>query len=425
MTLVDRIYSGAGEEPEQSRIADEGNTCAFPRPPTTVLCLTRLLFWNADLLTNFPELSWIRSIELCGTVCTVEGRIQHSGVLRVGSPFDYPPFSSRNSSGHPVGAEVDLVRAMAAQLGCRIAWVQSSWRTLLPDLLADRFDLAFGGVSITRERALAANFSRPLLEDGKVLVFRCVENERYSALSDQLRTALDGASDEDLYSPAAAAFTAAWRRRYAPRVVVNPGGTNERSVRAWFALDAPSDEDGARLIMVEANGDQFGAISRGVGDVTITDRAEAVYRTAAEHQEQGAPLCATNELLGPASHKALLLPAANSANGQRQAARDDGSWVRRIDRMIDAAVAAGWKDATAVSHATDFAASAAADTVVPRPQPTSQETSTSTLVLPLLGVLVVGALLTKRSVRAYCCEGRRSSTKHYAGLREDDEIPVT
>ena len=186
---------------------------------------------------------------------------------------------------------------------------------------------------------------------------------------------------------------------------------------------APSFE--ASKQRLHRNGDQFGAISRGVGDVTITDRAEAVYRTAAEHQEQGAPLCATNELLGPASHKALLLPAANSANGQRQAARDDGSWVRRIDRMIDAAVAAGWKDATAVSHATDFAASAAADTVVPRPQPTSQETSTSTLVLPLLGVLVVGALLTKRSVRAYCCEGRRSSTKHYAGLREDDEIPVT
>ena len=36
MTLVDRIYSGAGEEPEQSRIADEGNTCALPHRLTAV-----------------------------------------------------------------------------------------------------------------------------------------------------------------------------------------------------------------------------------------------------------------------------------------------------------------------------------------------------------------------------------------------------
>lgn len=148
-------------------------------------------------------------------------------------------------------------------------WVQSSWGTLLDDLLHDRFDIAIGGkirlvhwllvqsccrqimlatereserlcdvamtgISMTEERVRAANFSRPLLDDGKVLVYRCSESDRYEDLAAQLRVAVG--EGEGLYGGTVAAATAAWRHRYAPRVAVNPGGTNERSVRSWFAL---------------------------------------------------------------------------------------------------------------------------------------------------------------------------------------------
>ena len=71
MAIVDRIYAGDGEKPEQGRIGEEG---------------------NAYLAREFPALSWIRSVERCGSSCSVEGRVRHSGLLRVGSPFDFPPF---------------------------------------------------------------------------------------------------------------------------------------------------------------------------------------------------------------------------------------------------------------------------------------------------------------------------------------------
>jgi hypothetical protein len=180
----------------------------------------------------------------------------------------------------------------------------------------------------------AANFSRPLLDDGKVLVYRCGEAGRYEALAEQLRAVVG--EDGGLAGGAVAAATSAWRERYLPRVAVNPGGTNELSVRAWFALEEGAAEaaGSAALVMVENNGDQFGAIAGGVADVTVTDRTEAVYRTAPAHHQSGqaAALCAGGDLIGPVSRKALLLPAAatagSNAAGRAAATRDDGSWVR-------------------------------------------------------------------------------------------------
>ena len=215
--------------------------------------------------------------------------------------------------------------------------MQSSWGSLLQDLLDDRFDLAIGGISMTEERVRAVNFSRPLLDDGKVLVYRCGETDRYEALAEQLRAAVG--EDGGLSGGAVAAATSAWRERYAPRVAVNPGGTNELSVRAWFALEEGAAEaaGSAALVMVENNGDQFGAIASGVADVTVTDRTEAMYRTAPAHQEQGAALCAGGDLIGPVSRKALLLPVATgNAVGRAAATRDDGSWVRRVNHFLQA-----------------------------------------------------------------------------------------
>jgi ABC-type amino acid transport substrate-binding protein len=62
-----------------------------------------------------------------------------------------------------VGSEVDLARALARDLsveqgssrgeeGVQVAWVQSSWQSLLDDLLNDRFDLAIGGTTLSQFR---------------------------------------------------------------------------------------------------------------------------------------------------------------------------------------------------------------------------------------------------------------------------------
>jgi len=67
------------------------------------------------------------------------------GVLRVGTTGDYKPFSLRVAGGASfVGLDIALASDLSRQLGVRLEIVGTTWATLMPDLAADRFDLAMG-----------------------------------------------------------------------------------------------------------------------------------------------------------------------------------------------------------------------------------------------------------------------------------------
>src|SRR5204862_6137243 len=94
-------------------------------------------------------------------------RIQASGVLRVGTTGDYTPFSLLRPDGSYIGADIDMAHDLAERLGIDIEFVPSVWIDLLDHFLADRFDIALGGVTVTALRAEKASFSIPTVVDGK------------------------------------------------------------------------------------------------------------------------------------------------------------------------------------------------------------------------------------------------------------------
>ncbi|MCA9967506.1 MAG: transporter substrate-binding domain-containing protein, partial [Anaerolineales bacterium] len=53
--------------------------------------------------------------------CSVQGdtwaRVEETGVLRVGIDPTFPPFEVVDENGNPFGLDVDLLRAVAADLG--------------------------------------------------------------------------------------------------------------------------------------------------------------------------------------------------------------------------------------------------------------------------------------------------------------------
>jgi cyclohexadienyl dehydratase len=59
-----------------------------------------------------------------------------------------------------------MAHDLAARLGVAIAFVPSVWVDLLDDFLADGFDIAMGGVTVTAARAERAFFSIPTFVDG-------------------------------------------------------------------------------------------------------------------------------------------------------------------------------------------------------------------------------------------------------------------
>ncbi len=179
--------------------------------------------------------------------------IRAAGVMRVGTTGDYTPFSLLRADGGYEGADIDMARDLAARLGVRVAWVPTLWVKLLDDFLADRFDIAMGGVTVTAPRAGWAFFSVPTFVDGKRPLCRQADRDRFTSIA-----AID---------------------RAGVRVVANPGSANEAFAKANFPQ--------AQVTIHHDNASVFLELVAGRADVMVTDGLEA------DHQAQLHPeLCA-------------------------------------------------------------------------------------------------------------------------------------
>jgi chorismate mutase-like protein len=197
--------------------------------------------------------------------------ILQRGVLRVGTPGDYKPFSLRTGPGDTfIGLDIALAADLAQALGVELRLVPTTWGAMMSDLGEDRFDLAMGGVSVSLERQKKAWFSIPYLRDGKTPIARCENAGKYQTLDEIDRPAV--------------------------RLIVNPGGTNERFARAR----APH----ATLVVHPDNVTIFDRIVAGDADLMITDAIEARLQ-----QRLHPELCAIHpDRPFDFSEKAVLLP---------------------------------------------------------------------------------------------------------------------
>ena len=170
--------------------------------------------------------------------------IRERGVLKVGSTGDYNPMSYLDpATGEYVGFDAALTEDLAAALGVGLEYVPTSWPTLMEDTLAGKFDLAICGITVTDARKEQALMSEGYLENGKTILVRAEDAEKYTSLGDVNKPEV--------------------------RVMVNPGGLNEK-----FARENLPD---VTLIIHDVNQDIPGLIAEGEADVMITEIMEAGY----------------------------------------------------------------------------------------------------------------------------------------------------
>ena len=91
--------------------------------------------------------------------------ILNRGTLRVGTTGDYPPFSELDQGTNTYkGYEIDVVTALAADLGVKLEFVPTNWDTLGAGIEADKYDVVASGVTMTLERLKSVAFSDPYLD---------------------------------------------------------------------------------------------------------------------------------------------------------------------------------------------------------------------------------------------------------------------
>ncbi|MCW8995648.1 MAG: transporter substrate-binding domain-containing protein [Psychromonas sp.] len=91
--------------------------------------------------------------------------INQKGILRVGMST-FVPWAMRNKQGELIGFEIDVAKRLAADSGWQVEFVPTAWDGIIPALLAKKFDVIIGGMSITKERAKSVLFTVPYSHSG-------------------------------------------------------------------------------------------------------------------------------------------------------------------------------------------------------------------------------------------------------------------
>lgn len=191
----------------------------------------------------------------CGTADPLRA-VRERGVLRVGTTGDYRPMSFREpATGEYWGFDAALAEDLARDLGVRLEFVPTTWPTLMRDTLGRKFDLALCGITITPARKKRALMSAGYLDNGKTVLCRAEDAEKF--------TSLDAVN------------------RPGVRVMENPGGLNEKFARAHLPR--------AALTIHPVNEEIPGLIAEGKADVMITEILEAAYYRARD-KRLAAPL---------------------------------------------------------------------------------------------------------------------------------------
>lgn len=178
----------------------------------------------------------------------IEGKIAEiveRGTLFVGTTGDYRPLSFCEPTGRYWGFGIEMAEEIARRLGVGISFVKTSWPTLSNDVLSDpqAFDFAIGGITITDARRETMLMSDGYLANGKTILCRAAESEKYKSLADINR----------------------------PEVVVmvNPGGLNQK-----FANE---NLPNATIKVHDKNEEIPSLVAEGQADVMITEITEAPY----------------------------------------------------------------------------------------------------------------------------------------------------
>ena len=164
--------------------------------------------------------------------------------IRVGTPGDYQPYSYWNAqSGQFEGVDIEMALQLGKELGVEVQFVRFRWPDLVDDLLADRFDIAMGGITRDLIRARDVAFTDSCLTYGTCPLVRRGDGDRYGSLD-----AIDGAD---------------------VRVVLNQGGSNDK----YFSGILKN----ATVIRHPRNDEIASLVVSGAADVWLTDNVEALF----------------------------------------------------------------------------------------------------------------------------------------------------
>jgi len=161
----------------------------------TISLLTWLWLLPMNAAVEAAEITYTKGSALEG--------IMQRGELRIGLEVGYMPFEMIDKrSGlrqkevrhggfrrkgrklSLMGFDIDMGIEMAKALGVKPVFMDTLWPSIIPALNLDRFDIIFGGMSVTSERKQLVDFANPFMTVGQTVLLHAKHENTVSSYQD-------------------------------------------------------------------------------------------------------------------------------------------------------------------------------------------------------------------------------------------------
>ncbi len=168
-------------------------------------------------------------------------RILEAGEIRVGTTGDWNPMTVRDPATNAYrGFDIDVVNELAKDLGVRLVFVPTEWKTLVSGMVAGKYDISTSA-SVTPSRIRTVGFTRSYYQVGTVPLTLKKDLARFKGWEDINRADV--------------------------RVAVTLGTSFEQQVKQFFPK--------ADIKVVEAPARDFQEVLSGRAQISITSNLEA------------------------------------------------------------------------------------------------------------------------------------------------------
>jgi cyclohexadienyl dehydratase len=235
-----------------------------------------------------------------GQVAAETSRLQKildSGVLRVGTTGDWNPMTMKDPATNSYrGFDIDVTTELAKDLGVKVEYVATDWKTLVNGITANKYDIT-GSASLNMSRAKVAGYSQPYFYLAFVPVVQKKDLEKYADWADFNKPGV--------------------------KVAATLGTVQEKMVKDFFP--------DAEHIVIEAPARDFQELLARRADVSVTSNVEAATLVTKFKQLAIVPV---EEPRKP-TPISMLLP------------QKDQVWINYVNHWVELKKTQGFFDATA------------------------------------------------------------------------------
>ena len=138
---------------------------------------------KARVIVALVALSGVVATSLPAMADDLIADIQKRGTLKVGMST-FVPWAMRDKQGELIGFEIDVATKLASDMGVEVEFVPTAWSGIIPSLIAKKFDVIIGGMSITPQRNLTVNFTTPYAHSGQMMAANTKLASNFATMND-------------------------------------------------------------------------------------------------------------------------------------------------------------------------------------------------------------------------------------------------